>query len=156
MSSRRLHYSKNPAETHRAGGVVVGSPIVGAGEAEKLWGLPLHYINAHITYQGEEKGAFQRLERGELALDDFYRQFGEQLSNVETGNLSYRAYCKKAGIPCPELPTKLSIDGKEVSAEVSLRSLWWLTALLSAVDNDDEAFSHSGPRHRLSHQRSPK
>jgi hypothetical protein len=78
------------------GGVVVGSPITGANDAEKLWGLPDHYINAHITAQGHG-GAFQRLERGELGLEDFYQQFGSELSNVETGNRAYRAYALRTG-----------------------------------------------------------
>ncbi|ORY57695.1 HAD-like domain-containing protein [Leucosporidium creatinivorum] len=95
------------------GGVCVGSPITGANDAEKLWGLPPHYINAHITAQGEG-GAFQRLERGELPLETFYRQFGAELSNVETGNRAYRAYCQRTGRECPKLPTSLKIDGKEL------------------------------------------
>lgn len=78
------------------GGVCVGSPITGANNAEKLWGLPPHYINAHITAQGHG-GAFQRLERGELDLETFYKQFGAELSNVETGNAAYKVYCKRVG-----------------------------------------------------------
>ncbi|KDE05097.1 hypothetical protein MVLG_04537 [Microbotryum lychnidis-dioicae p1A1 Lamole] len=95
------------------GGVVLGSPIVGVGEAEKLFDLPHHYINAHITYLGEE-GAFQRLERGELALPEFEKRFGEEMSNVETGNKAYRLYCRKMNLDVPELPTKLNIDGSQL------------------------------------------
>lgn len=78
------------------GGVIVGSPITGANDAEKLWGLPPHYINAHITARGHE-GAFQRLERGELGLDEFYRLFGSELSDVQGGNRAYRRYCERIG-----------------------------------------------------------
>lgn len=114
------------------GGVCVLSPVTGVHAAEKLWGLPPNYINVHITAQGHG-GAFQRLERGELPLDEFYRQFGTELSNVESGNRAYRAHCHRIGkgelayllarrvvtvdvthTECPTLPTSLTIDGKEV------------------------------------------
>ncbi|GAA5832290.1 hypothetical protein JCM3766R1_002366 [Sporobolomyces carnicolor] len=95
------------------GGVVVGSPVAAISRAEKLWGLPPHYLNALITAYGD-KGAFQRLERGEIAIDDFYREFGTQLSNVERGNQAYETYCKRVGTTCPPLPKELKIDGKEL------------------------------------------
>lgn len=77
-----------------SGGVVVGSPIVGAGHYEKHYGLPEHYINVGITAGGQQ-GAFQRLEKGELALDAFYDLFGKELSRVEHMNAAYRVYCRK-------------------------------------------------------------
>ncbi|GAA5978927.1 hypothetical protein JCM5350_004180 [Sporobolomyces pararoseus] len=96
------------------GGVVVGSPVAAITRAEKLWKLPPHYLNALITAYGDQ-GAFQRLERGELELEEFYREFGDQLSNVERGNKAYQMYCKRVGKDCPELPKELNkIDGKEL------------------------------------------
>ncbi|CEQ40279.1 SPOSA6832_01883 [Sporobolomyces salmonicolor] len=79
------------------GGVVVGSPVAAIGRAEQQWSLPPHWLNAAITARGED-GAFQRLERGELGIEDFYRRFGEELSEVGRGNEAYQAYCRKAGI----------------------------------------------------------
>ncbi|GAA5924422.1 HAD family hydrolase [Sporobolomyces koalae] len=95
------------------GGVVVGSPVAAITRAEHAWKLPPHYLNALITAYGDQ-GAFQRLERGELAIEAFYREFGEQLSNVERGNQAYRQYCKRVGKECPQLPQQLKVDGKQL------------------------------------------
>ncbi|GAA5892178.1 hypothetical protein JCM8208_001465 [Rhodotorula glutinis] len=95
------------------GGVVVGSPVAAITEAEKRWGLPSHWINAAITAMGDD-GPFQRFERSEISQDDFYRDFGTRLSDVDSGNKAYRVYCKRARIECPPLPTQVRIDGKEL------------------------------------------
>ncbi|BGP37055.1 hypothetical protein JCM10450v2_000964 [Rhodotorula kratochvilovae] len=95
------------------GGVVVGSPVAAISRAEVRWNLPKHWINASITAMGDT-GPFQRFERGEIAQDEFYAEFGAKLGDVETGNRAYRAYCKRAGIECPTLPTQVKIDGKEL------------------------------------------
>ncbi len=87
-------------------------------------------------------GAEQRFERSELDLYTFYRQFGEELSNVEANNQNYIKFCKSRGqgehlpteeyytgaerllMACllcddstevPELPKKLHVDGRDVS-----------------------------------------
>lgn len=117
------------------GGVVLGSPIVGVTDAERVFGLPAHYINAHITYIGEG-GAFQRLERGEIDdLDVFYREFGQELSDVRRGNEAYELYCKKRGIKVPELPQKLSINGKEVGTRSMCRLPWRELTLKDSPSN---------------------
>ncbi|GAA5830488.1 hypothetical protein JCM11251_002488 [Rhodosporidiobolus azoricus] len=95
------------------GGVVVGSPVAAISRVEKLWSLPEHWINAAITAAGPN-GAFQRLERGEMSMEEFYRKFGEELSNVKRGNQAYGEYCRRVGIECPPLPEKVNIDGKEL------------------------------------------
>ncbi|KAM0787116.1 hypothetical protein ACM66B_006371 [Microbotryomycetes sp. NB124-2] len=98
------------------GGVCVGSPIEGVHAAERRYNLPHNYLNASITARGK-RGAFQRLERGELDLDTFYKQFGDEMSDVETGNMAYKVYCERRGQHCPtNLPKKLGIDGKEMWA----------------------------------------
>ncbi|GAA6024715.1 hypothetical protein JCM10207_002806, partial [Rhodosporidiobolus poonsookiae] len=94
------------------GGVVVGSPVAAISRYETQHSLPTHWLNASITAAGEQ-GAFQRLERGEIGMDEFYRRFGDELSDVERGNAAYRGYCRRVGIECPELPTAVRIDGKE-------------------------------------------
>ncbi|BGP29173.1 hypothetical protein JCM10296v2_000911 [Rhodotorula toruloides] len=95
------------------GGVVVGSPVEAISRAEKQWNLPKHWINAAITAMGDD-GPFQRFERGQMGQDEFYREFGARLGDVETNNRAYRVYCKRAGIECPPLPEKVQIDGKEL------------------------------------------
>ncbi|GAA6041219.1 hypothetical protein JCM8097_008349 [Rhodosporidiobolus ruineniae] len=93
------------------GGVVVGSPVAAIGDAERLWHLPRHYLNVAITAAGPN-GPFQRLERGELELDEFYVRFGAELSDVRRNNEAYRQYCQRAGIDCPPLPEEVKVDGK--------------------------------------------
>ncbi|GAA5821094.1 hypothetical protein JCM10212_001146 [Sporobolomyces blumeae] len=95
------------------GGVVVGSPVAAISRAEREWGLPPHYLNGLITAYGDE-GAFQRFERGQIEIDEFYRQFGTQLSDVERGNDAYRKYCHRVGQECPPLPKSLKVDGKDL------------------------------------------
>ncbi|KAK4056123.1 hypothetical protein OIO90_002854 [Microbotryomycetes sp. JL221] len=98
------------------GGVCVGSPIEGVNEAERLYNLPVNYLNASITARGKQ-GAFQRLERGELDLETFYRRFGQEMSDTTIGNQAYKVYCERRGKPLPtNLPHKLDINGKEMWA----------------------------------------
>ncbi|GJJ75970.1 hypothetical protein EMPS_08328 [Entomortierella parvispora] len=73
------------------GGVVVGSPFQGIAEFEREHNLPPNYLNVAISRSGP-KGAFQRLERGEIDLWEFYGAFSEQLSNP----LNVSAYSKYA------------------------------------------------------------
>lgn len=49
------------------------------------------------TARGHQ-GAWQRFERGELALFSFYEAFGRDLSDTVNGNLWYKDYCKKKGL----------------------------------------------------------
>jgi hypothetical protein len=62
------------------GGVCVGSPLQGVAKYEKQHNLPKKYINVAIEKSGES-GAFQRLERGELSIPEFYEIFGKELSD---------------------------------------------------------------------------
>jgi len=95
------------------GGVVIGSPVVGVTKFEKLHHLPPHYLNALITAHGEN-GSFQRLERGELSMEEFLNQFTKEMSQVKLGNRAYEKYCQRFGQPCPPLPKSLNIDGREM------------------------------------------
>lgn len=52
------------------GGVVVGSPLVAIAAYEQHQGLPAGWINRHIVHSGPT-GAWARLERGELTLEQF-------------------------------------------------------------------------------------
>ncbi|GAA5886893.1 hypothetical protein JCM5296_005183 [Sporobolomyces johnsonii] len=143
------------------GGVVVGSPVAAIGRAEQQWSLPPHWLNAAITARGEQ-GAFQRLERGELGIEEFYRRFGEELSEVGRGNEAYQAYCRKAGIECPALPTEVKIDGRELWSimmdpatepdEVVVNAINRLRGSklykVAALTNNFAAAGHNPTRHR--------
>jgi putative hydrolase of the HAD superfamily len=56
------------------GGVVLGSPLEVFAEYERELKLPLHTLNKGIVEAGA-KGAWARLERGELSMRQFYTAF---------------------------------------------------------------------------------
>ncbi|KDR81463.1 hypothetical protein GALMADRAFT_239406 [Galerina marginata CBS 339.88] len=95
------------------GGVVMRSPFIAIAAFERRLGLPVNYINCSITGQGSN-GAWQKFERGEIELLPFYDAFGNDLSDTVNGNIWYKAYCDRKGIPCPLLPQTLNIDGREL------------------------------------------
>ncbi|KAK7509789.1 epoxide hydrolase-like protein [Phyllosticta citriasiana] len=65
------------------GGVVVLSPLAAITTYEQHLHLPGGYINSAIS-AAAPTGAFQRLERGEIPLDDaFFEQFGRDVRNRE-------------------------------------------------------------------------
>ncbi|KAJ3214216.1 hypothetical protein HDU67_001968 [Dinochytrium kinnereticum] len=90
------------------GGVVVHSPLEGIRKFERSIGLPENYLNAR-----GEKGAFQRLERAELSLRDFYDQFGREVSDPI--NLThYATYLQSKGRNVPPTLTPPKINGKDL------------------------------------------
>ncbi|KAF9982748.1 hypothetical protein BGZ65_002540 [Modicella reniformis] len=119
------------------GGVVVGSPFSGIAAYEKLYNLPVNYLNVamqlvsvfcsplHLTSNAQHivmvnsmragsNGAFQRLERGEIDLWTFYDAFSEQLSNP----LNVAAYAKYAQLRGKEFNEEAfkvpNINGREL------------------------------------------
>jgi len=56
------------------GGVVLGSPLHAIREYERELGLPTNAIN-RVAAETAPHGAWSRLERGELAMEDFYPAF---------------------------------------------------------------------------------
>lgn len=75
--SRGLGYRSGM--TYRAvifdlGGVVVGSPLHAIRDYEKDKGIPVGFVNRVVVDTGPG-GAWSRLERGELELEDFYPAF---------------------------------------------------------------------------------
>ncbi|KAA1474868.1 HAD-like protein [Dentipellis sp. KUC8613] len=95
------------------GGVVLRSPLLAIAAYEREHGIPNNYINCSITRRGRD-GAWQKFERGEIALLPFYDAFGRELSDTENGNKWYAEYCERKRTGCPELPKRLSIDGREL------------------------------------------
>ncbi|KAJ3279897.1 hypothetical protein HK104_001087, partial [Borealophlyctis nickersoniae] len=94
------------------GGVVVHSPLEGVRKYEQKHGLPRDYLNIVIQAKGEN-GAFQRLERGELALEDFFPAFGADLSDGVGNRDAYAAWAESKGIDVGNIP-KITVDGKEL------------------------------------------
>ncbi|KAF6765049.1 HAD-like domain-containing protein [Ephemerocybe angulata] len=95
------------------GGVVMRSPFIAIAAYERKQALPVDYINTSIVGYGSH-GAWQKFERGEIDIKSFYSAFGRDLSDTVHGNKCYRKYCDRKGIPCPQLPGKLEVDGREL------------------------------------------
>lgn len=91
------------------GGVVVSSPLAGIASFEQANGIPANYINVAIVKTGE-KGAWERLERGELSLAEFYPLFGSELSHPNHLD-SYRKFLLSKQRPIPPLQP-VTIDGE--------------------------------------------
>jgi hypothetical protein len=100
--------------------VVVRSPFIAIADYEREKGLPPNYINCSMyvkpfqtstssklkslgtpvlcsSARGSD-GAWQKWERGEIGLFNFYAAFGQDLSDVVNGNLWYAEYCRRKGI----------------------------------------------------------
>lgn len=58
----------------------------------------LSILPVWISTRRGDGGAWQRLERGEIQLWDFYVAFGQELSDTVLGNVWYREYCARKGI----------------------------------------------------------
>jgi putative hydrolase of the HAD superfamily len=56
------------------GGVVLGSPLHAIAAYERDLGIPGSFIN-RVVFETAPHGAWSRLERGELTLDEFYPAF---------------------------------------------------------------------------------
>ncbi|KAL1746068.1 HAD-like domain-containing protein [Schizophyllum fasciatum] len=103
------------------GGVVARSPFVAIAAYERKHNIPDNYLNCSIVARGSQ-GAWQRFERGELPLLEFYKAWGEDLSDTVNGNKWYTDYCRRKGIEPPKLPTELKIDARELFGDMMRES----------------------------------
>jgi len=86
------------------------SPLAGISQFERANDIPANYINVCIMKMGEH-GVWERLERGELTLSEFYPLFGSELSRPE--NLeSYRKFLVAKKLPLPTSFRPRQIDGE--------------------------------------------
>ncbi|CAG8637465.1 426_t:CDS:10, partial [Racocetra persica] len=114
------------------GGVCVGSPFEGIMKFEKEHNLPHNYINVIIVKKGEN-GAFQRLERGEISLNEFYQVFSEELSNP-INKQHYIQYLKSRGeTALPQIPDQILIDGKSLFRKMMSESAKINPAIFTAL-----------------------
>lgn len=63
------------------GGVVLGSPIHAIADYERERGLPPGAVNRLVVERGDE-GAWSRLERGELSMEDFFGRFDRECAEA--------------------------------------------------------------------------
>jgi len=86
------------------GGVVVGSPLHAIAAYERARGLPAGWINHHIVRSGSE-GAWARLERGELKLEEFVPLFEAecQQAGVAIAAAELMEMVQAATVPRPQM-----------------------------------------------------
>jgi putative hydrolase of the HAD superfamily len=63
------------------GGVVVGSPLQAIARYERDRGIPAGFVNRVVVATGHG-GAWSRLERGELRLEEFYTAFDRDCADA--------------------------------------------------------------------------
>lgn len=114
------------------GGVVLRSPFLAIANFETEINLPPHYLNVSIKFRGPS-GAWQKFERGELHLLDFYPEFGRDLSDTKNGNIWYAEYCRQKQMACPELPELLQIDGRDLFGRMMRSATSYDTHIVSAI-----------------------
>jgi len=56
------------------GGVVLGWALRAVARYERMHDIPEHFVN-RVVMDGAPHGAWSRLERGELAMDEFFERF---------------------------------------------------------------------------------
>ncbi|PFH50068.1 hypothetical protein AMATHDRAFT_146109 [Amanita thiersii Skay4041] len=123
------------------GGVVCRSPLIAIAAYEKEIGLPPNYLNCSIVERGHQ-GSWQRFERGEIPLLDFYEAFSRDLSDTHNGNKWYARYCERKGIDCPLLPESLKVDGRELFGRMMRESKELDTHIRDAITHIREAGKH--------------
>ncbi|KAJ3163973.1 hypothetical protein HDU88_006142 [Geranomyces variabilis] len=113
------------------GGVCVHSPLQGIRKFEKATGLPENFLNVAIQARGEN-GAFQKLERGELSLSEFYPIFGKECSDLAVTGKAYNQWLKSKGKPAVHIPP-VPIDGKELFTAMMVEAMKPNDLVLDAV-----------------------
>ncbi len=86
------------------GGVVVGSPLHAIANYERELGIPAGAINRLVVANGAS-GAWSRLERGELGLDEFFPRFDAECRDAGH-SISARAMMERiarAAQPRPQM-----------------------------------------------------
>ncbi|EPQ58393.1 hypothetical protein GLOTRDRAFT_36205 [Gloeophyllum trabeum ATCC 11539] len=114
------------------GGVVLKSPFIAIASYECEHNIPKNYINVSIMKRGDS-GAWQKFERGEMLLYDFYKSFGDELSDTTKNNIWYMEHCKAKDIKCPPLPDKLTIDGRELFGRMMRESAEYDERVVEAI-----------------------
>jgi epoxide hydrolase-like predicted phosphatase len=91
------------------GGVVLGSPLAGIAEYENQNNIPLGFVNVNIVSKGDH-GAFQRLERGEIPMNEFYESFQQELEDPQ----QIERFSEFTRVPRAKLPRKIKFDTKKL------------------------------------------
>jgi len=108
---------------------------------ERQHGIPENYLNCSIVERGPQ-GAWQKFERGEISLFTFYELFSHNLSDTVNGNVWYKAYCERKGIPCPKLPDHLNVNGRELFGAMMQEAKTYDPHILQAITRIRAAAKH--------------
>ncbi len=122
------------------GGVLTqASPLRAIRDFEQVHNLPKGYISVAIHAAGDDQGLFQRLERGELALDDaFLRAWEAEL----TATRAHKAYAqvaerlfgtKEKGLPPAFYPLPRTLDTRALLRHILRASVVMDPPMLAAV-----------------------
>ncbi len=86
------------------GGVVMDSPLHAIARYEREHGIEHNAINHMIVDRGED-GAWSRLERGELSLDEFYAPFEDdcRAHGLDVDARRMMDYIAEAGVARPQM-----------------------------------------------------
>jgi epoxide hydrolase-like predicted phosphatase len=86
------------------GGVVMASPLHAIARYERDHGLPAGAVNRAVVESGD-RGAWSRLERGELTVEAFLSPFEAdcRACGVELSGERLMAYIAEAGVPRPQM-----------------------------------------------------
>ena len=107
------------------GGVVLGSPLHAIAAYEREQDIPAGFVNRVVVETGP-RGAWSRLERGELGLDDFYAAF-ERDCREAGRSLSARAMMERMAAAAEPRPAMLgavrTIRGRGLKA-AALTNNW--------------------------------
>jgi putative hydrolase of the HAD superfamily len=127
------------------GGVVMGSPLHAIADYERSAGIPNGFVNRLVVASGAP-GAWARLERGELSLDEFYPQFDRECAAAGHA-VSARAMMERIAVAAQPRPAMLAairrIRGRGVATS-ALTNNWvgeggrgdardWLAELFDVV-----------------------
>ncbi len=92
------------------GGVVQESPLHAIARYERDHGLPPHAINRAVVAAGE-RGAWSRLERGELTVERFFAPFDVdcRAAGLTVSGERLMAYIAEAGVPRSQMVRAIRI-----------------------------------------------
>lgn len=94
------------------GGVVVDSPIHGAGDVERELRLPPDWVGVAIGARGST-GTWARLERGELRFPEAYPLLESELNDVAFVRAAYQSYLARRRQPrLPDAFAPAHIDAR--------------------------------------------
>jgi epoxide hydrolase-like predicted phosphatase len=107
------------------GGVVVDSPLHAIARYERDHGIDHNAINHSIVAAGE-RGAWSRLERGELVLDDFFAPFETDCGSagLVVDGRRMMQYIAEAGGPRPQMLRAIERIREERLAVAALTNNW--------------------------------